>query len=283
MPFMTVDPMQITTADGISIHIRRQGAGPEPVLFVHGSFATSRWWMPATALLPPDAFTAYLVDLRGCGGSDRSDDADGFAVEHQARDIADVIEELALSGVHLVGHSLGAAIALTCATEHPHRLRSLTLVSTPSPDGTATPSEGYQLLAQMRADRALLTQALAAVMPARPPDAIFQQLVADAAGQAPAAFTATAEALEQWRLSRERRGRLRLPVLLMWGDRDQFVERAVQNDLLLSMPGANNLEVFRGCGHSPMLERPEGFAQALLDFIGQEFEAYATVREMADG
>ena len=84
------------------------------------------------------------------------------------------------------------------------------------------------------------------------------------------------------RQAREQRGRLRLPVLLMWGDRDQIVERKVQNDLLLSLPGANNLEVFQGCGHSPMLERTEGFAAALLDFISQEFDTYAVVRESAD-
>ncbi len=78
------------------------------------------------------------------------------------------------------------------------------------------------------------------------------------------------------------RARLRLPVLLMWGDRDQFVERSVQSQLLLSIPGANNLEVFQGSGHSPMLERTEGFAQALLDFIGQDFESYSAVRDSAE-
>lgn len=274
--------MNITIPDGVSLHIRQQGVGPEPILFVHGSFATSRWWMPASALLLPAAFTTYLVDLRGCGGSDRPDDPAGYRVEQQARDIAAVVEHLDLAGVHLVGHSLGAAIALTYAVEHAHRLRSLTLVSTPSPDGTPTPPEGYELLARMRDDRALLAQALAAVMPARPPDALFQQLVADAASQAPVAFTATAQALQDWRLARELRARPRLPVLLMWGDRDQFVERSVQSQLLLSIPGANNLEVFQGSGHSPMLERTEGFAQALLDFIGQDFESYAVVRDSAE-
>lgn len=274
--------MKITTADGVSLHIRQQGVGPEPILFVHGSFATSRWWMPASALLSPAAFTAYLVDLRGCGNSDRSEDAASYGVEQQAHDIAAVVDELGLTGVHLVGHSLGAAIALTYAAQHAHRLRSLTLVSAPSPDGTPTPPEGYELLARMRDDRALLAQALAAVMPARPPDALFQHLVADAAQQAQVAFTATAQALEDWRLARELRARLRLPVLLMWGDRDQYVDRSTQNQLLLSIPGANNLEVFQGSGHSPMLERTDGFAQALLDFIGQDFETYAAVRDSAE-
>jgi pimeloyl-ACP methyl ester carboxylesterase len=128
-----------------------------------------------------------------------------------------------------------------------------------------------------------LLQALASTMPARAPDAFFQQLVDDAQGQAPLAYSAAAQALEQWRLERNDLQQLRLPVLLVWGDRDQIVERQVQTGLLLSIPGANNLEVLRGCSHTPMLERPEAFAQVLLNFIGQDFAGYAAIREMADG
>ena len=72
---------------------------------------------------------------------------------------------------------------------------------------------------------------------------------------------------------------VRLPVLLLWGDHDHFVLRGVQRHLLLNMPGANNLEVFRGVGHSPMLERPEGFVRVLLDFVLLDFEGYADIRD----
>ncbi len=120
-------------------------------------------------------------------------------------------------------------------------------------------------------------------MPAHAPDPFFQQLVDDAQRQAPAAFSAAALALQQWRLDPEALRQLRLPVLLVWGDRDQIVERSVQTGLLLSMPGANNLEVLRGCGHTPMVERPGVFAQVLLDFIGQDFAGYEAIRETAGG
>ena len=162
------------------------------------------------------------------------------------------------------------------------RLRSLTLVSTPSPQGTSTPPEGYALLEQMRTDRDLLAQALASIMPGRAPDALFQQLVDDAQGQASIAFTAGATALAAWRLPGEALGQLRMPVLLVWGDRDQIVAREEQVRLLLSIPGANNLEVMRGCGHCPMLERPQAFAQVLMDFIGQDFEEFAAIRGSVD-
>ena len=265
-----------------SLAFERVGNGPQSILFVHGGFASSRWWRPVAELLPVDEFTSYLPDLCGCGRSRHPVDSASYRVEQQVADLATLIEHLDLYNLHLVGHSLGAAIALTYAASDPTRLRSLTLVSTPSPAGTPTPPEGYELLEQMRVDRGLLSQALASVMPARAPDAFFQQVVDDAQGQAPAAFTATAEALDQWRLPPEALAQLRLPVLLMWGDRDQIVERDVQTRLLLSIPGANNLEIFRGTGHSPMLERTEGFAEALLAFIGQDFAGYSAVRELAE-
>jgi branched-chain amino acid transport system permease protein len=274
MPYVTTPEQRL--------YYQQAGAGPQPVVFVHGSFASSRWWQPAMALLPADQFTCRAPDLPGCGRSDRPDDPTSYAVASLARALAGLIDGLGLWSVDLVGHALGAAVALSYALDNPGRLRSLTLVSTPSPRGTPTPPEGYALLEQMRGDRGLLAQALASVMPAHAPDPFFQQLVDDAASQAPAAFSAATLALERWRVDRNDLLQLRLPVLLVWGDRDQIVERRVQTDLLLSIPGANNLEVLRGCGHSPMLERPEAFAQVLLNFIGQDFEGYAAIRETVD-
>lgn len=258
---------------------QRSGDGPQPVVLLHGAFATSRWWQPALALLPTEQFTVYAPDLPGCGRSDRSEEPARYAVAALADAVAELIDGLELWNSHLVGHSLGAAVALSYALAHPGRLRSLTLVSAPSPQGTPTPPEGYALLKQMRSDRGLLAQALASTMPAQAPDAFFQSLVEDALGQAATAFTAPAWALEQWRVERADLQQMRLPTLLIWGDRDQIVERARQTELLLSIPGANHLEVLRGCGHSPMLERPAAFAQVLLNFIDQDFEGYAAMRE----
>jgi len=275
--------MPYVTTPELRLYYEQTGAGPQPVVMVHGSFASGRWWQPAAALLSSEQFTCHAPDLPGCGRSDRPNGPASYTVERLVGALADLLDGLGLWNVDLVGHSLGAAVALSYAVANPGRLRSLTLVSTPSPQGTPTPPEGYALLEQMRSDRGLLVQALASIMPAHAPDPFFQQLVDDAQGQAPAAFSAAALALEQWRLSRDDLLQLRLPVLLIWGDRDQIVERAVQTGLLLSIPGANNLEVLRGCGHTPMLERPEAFAQVLLNFIGQDFEGYAAIRETVDG
>ncbi len=153
--------MPYVTTPGLRLYYQQTGTGSQPVVLVHGSFASSRWWQPVLALLPGEQCTCYAPDLPGCGRSDRPDDPASYAIDRLATALAELIDRLGLWNVDLVGHSLGAAVALSYAVTTPGRLRSLTLVSTPSPQGTPTPPEGYALLEQMRSDRGLLLQALA--------------------------------------------------------------------------------------------------------------------------
>jgi pimeloyl-ACP methyl ester carboxylesterase len=257
-----------------------------PMLLLHGNFATSRWWDPFFAILP-DSIYAVAPDLRGCGGSTRS--ADGYAIHEQAEDIAAFVDALGMQEFDLVGHSSGGALAIEYALQHMQKLRSLILVSSAPVEGIFTPLEGLRLLAEMRSNRDLLSQALALLMPTAPPPTMtaeafaifFQQLVDDAAQMAPAAFTAIAEALERWNRFSEV-GRLSLPSLLVWGNQDTIVDRDTTTRMLIAIPGANNLEVLRGVGHSPMIESPVVLAERIIDFISEDFAEYAEARHYAE-
>lgn len=253
--------------------------GQEPVLWIHGAFATRRWWEPLIDLLP-GRYRCLVPDLRGCGESERADSVEAFDVQEQARDLWAFVDVLGLDDVHLVGHSYGAAIALQMAVDRPGGVRTLSLIAPPSPDGVETPQEGLLALEQMRTDRALLARALSSIMPARAPDAFFHSLVDDALQQSPAAFTGPALGLSRWRV-RHRLSALRLPVLLIWGDRDIIVERRDVTDLLLAIPGANNLEVLRGLGHSPHVEAPERVWQVLEPFLSEDFDEFEDIRSRA--
>jgi len=255
------------------------------MLLLHGSFASSRWWEPFFAILPDEIY-AIAPDLRGCGGSDRSDD--GYEIHEQAADVAAFAEALGLDDFDLVGHSSGGAIAVEFALTYPGRARSLILVDSAPIEGVFTPLEGYQLLEQMREDRALLGQALASLMPSTPPptmnaeefNAFFETLVDDAAGMAPAAFTAVARALGHWNRFEEARY-LSRPTLLLWGEKDTLVDRDSTTRMLIAIPGAANLEVLRGVGHSPMLESPVVLAERIIDFITDDFESFEEARAIA--
>lgn len=258
------------------------------MLLVHGSFASSRWWEPLFAILPAEIY-AIAPDLRGCGLSDKPND--GYTIETQAADLWALVKGLGWQNFDLVGHASGGAIAVEFALNHPESLSTLTLIDPAPVEGIFTPIEAIMLLAELRTDESLLRQALASLMPTYIPTptaitdeqrrTFFDQLVADAQGMAPAAFTAIAESLNQWNRFGAARA-LTLPTVLIWGERDHLVSRDAMTRTLIAIPGANNLEVIRDVGHSPQIEAPLALAERLLEFITEDYANYAAVREVAE-
>ncbi|MEZ4716353.1 MAG: alpha/beta hydrolase [Caldilineaceae bacterium] len=258
-----------------------------PMLLLHGSHGSSRWWEPFLALLPEEIY-AVAPDLRGHGRSEQSDD--GYAIEAQADDLHALVAALDLHQIDLVGHSSGAAIAMEFALAHPELLSTLVLVDPVPAEGVFTPVDTFDLLEQMRTDRALHAAAIAALMVSfdhedRPDNrenhAFFAQLVDDAQAMAPAAFTAMASALGRWNRFADVQ-RLTLPTLICWGDRDTIVDRDATTRTFIAIPGANNLEVLRGSGHSPMIEAPLVLAERIVDFITQDYTEFDAIRASVD-
>ena len=264
----------------LRMHFRSHGdpAGM-PLLFLHGGFASSRWWEPLFELLPSE-FNAVAPDLRGCGCTDKP--AAGYAIDSQAADVAAFVETLGLRDFDIVAHAAGGAIAIEYLLSHPDNARSLVLVDSVPIEGVFTPLEAIALLDRMQTDRALLREALTLLAPAlaASADPLFAMLVEDAAAMAPAAFTEVAVALGQWNRFADARA-LTLPTLLLWGDQDPIVTREAMTRTLVAIPGANNLDVLRGVGHSPMLDAPLALAEHLIDFLTDDFGGFATIRNRA--
>ncbi len=243
------------------------------MLLLHGSFATGRWWEPLLEVLP-NSLHVVAPDLRGCGLSDKPET--GYTVADQAADVEQLVAALGWRDIDLVGHSTGGAVAVEFALRSPDLLHTLTLADSVPIQGTYSPPETLHLLAEMRQDHDLLRRALALLMPSLKPAAqgadsessFFDTLVEDAGQMAPAAFTQIARSVSEWNRLADA-GQLTLPTLLIWGELDAVVDRDDVTSTLLAIPGANNLEVLRGVGHSPMIEAPLTFAERLLDFIVQ--------------
>lgn len=272
------------TTERMTFHYRTHGAADGlPMLLLHGSFGSSRWWEPFLELLPEEIY-AVAPDLRGCGLSSPHARAGGqgdelpvanYEIGEQALDLYSFVHELGWRDFDLVGHSSGGAIAVEFALNHPGLLSSLTLVDSTPIEGVFTPPETIELLQQMQHDRSLLASALALLMPAymatidADHDPFFQQLVQDAASMAPPLFTGMAEALGRWNRFADA-SVLTLPILIIRGEFDEIISQDAATRTLLALPGANNLEVLRGIGHSPMLEAPLTLAERIIDFITDE-------------
>lgn len=133
---------QVKTSKG-SVRIRRQPSpNGEPAVLIHGLGASGHNWFPFIGLMS-DQLDMTAPDLPGFGRSLPPSDQD-HSPKNFAEIMAEVIEKTYPGqSVHLLGNSLGGAIAVQIAARHPKLVKSMTLVSpalpTLYPDLSAAP------------------------------------------------------------------------------------------------------------------------------------------------
>jgi pimeloyl-ACP methyl ester carboxylesterase len=109
------------------------GLRRELVLCVHGMSGAATNWTDLMAELAPD-FDCAAIDLPGSGFSPPPKTGAGYSVTAHAAVVARLIEALDAGPVHLVGNSMGGAVAVRVAARRPDLVRTLTLISPALPD-----------------------------------------------------------------------------------------------------------------------------------------------------
>lgn len=112
------------------------GGSGGAVVFVHSLAGNIRHWTGQLEYLR-NTRRAVAFDLRGHGRSEAPGNGE-YSMEAQAKDVGAVADALGLERFALVGHSMGAGVALAYAGAHPERVTHL-LVADPIGDGTQTP------------------------------------------------------------------------------------------------------------------------------------------------
>ncbi len=118
---------QFIEVSGARIHYLDKGSGP-PIVIVHGLGGQMGNFTYALLDRLTDEFRVILIDRPGSGYSKRAPEATGRPKE-QAAIVAEFIRKLDLQRPLLVGHSLGGAIALGIALDHPEVVKGLALVA----------------------------------------------------------------------------------------------------------------------------------------------------------
>jgi pimeloyl-ACP methyl ester carboxylesterase len=250
---------------GVRLEVFDSGAGA-PVLLVPGFGSDVRMF----ARLEPElaqAFRVRALHPRGVGRSDALPAA-GFGVRDHALDVA----ALADPPAHLVGASLGAAIALELALAQPERVRSLVLV-TPFLEAGPRLLSVVSLWARLRAEASpeLLAEALLpwlfgpALLGDAPRRAAAARALAQGAGCSSAESLArSAAGLAAWSGSRARDvSALRVPTLVVGGGDDLLTPDAAA--VARAIPGAE-LALLPGAAHAVLLEAA-GACTAIVEHL----------------
>lgn len=131
--------------DGARIHYLDEGSGP-PLLLIHGLAGQMHNFTHSLLGKLKDDFRVVILDRPGNGYSTRPTDASA-AIGAQARIIGRFCQALGLKRPLIVGHSLGGAIALALALNHPEQIAGLALLAplTQPPKRVPPPFDGLAI------------------------------------------------------------------------------------------------------------------------------------------
>jgi len=247
------------TFDGCKIRMMRAGQGA-PLLFLHGG-GGAPVWLPFMETLS-QRFDVIVPEHPGFGSSDTPNWLDN--ISDLANFYLDVLDQLDLTGVDLVGHSLGGWIAAELAVRNSRRLASLTLVC----------SAGIHVPGAPQVDTFLSNDET------RIRDMFHDQKFADDMIK-----RASAPELEDInlrnrtttaRLIWQPRGydlhlhkwlhRIDVPTLLLWGGNDKLFPKEYATAFQKLIPHSS-VTIIPDCGHIPQVERRAAFVAALETFL----------------
>jgi pyruvate dehydrogenase E2 component (dihydrolipoamide acetyltransferase) len=246
-------PEPVETASG---RIRRLKVGPAdgaPILMIHGFGADLSTWMFNQAELAAHR-AVHAIDLPGHGGSTK-ELPDG-TVQSLAASVLAYMDAAGLASAHLVGHSLGATVALEVAATAPTRVTALTLIA-PAGLGREVSQafiDGFIAENRARKLRPVLEMLVAdpQMVTADMVDEVlkFKRLDGAVAGLRAIADANFAGGIQRISL-RELLGNLTIPVQVIWGEGDRILPVGHADEL----PPAVKVLRLAGAGHIPHMEK----------------------------
>ena len=239
--------------------------GKPTVIFIHGAGMDRTVWQLQTRYFAHHGMSVLAVDLPGHG---KSEGPFLDSVPAKAAWIADLVKAAGLKNAHLVGHSMGALIALETAAAHPDTAASIALCGVAMempvhPDllGAAQAGDhlGYDLVTSwgFGRDAHLGGHTSPGLWMTGGGLKVLEQAPAGALGNDLAACNA-------YRAAPGRGAQVACPALFVLGTRDMMTPAKSGKALAATIEGAQVAEL--DCGHMMMIEAPDATLDALRDF-----------------
>ena len=271
IPSVTRSPF--TTVSDVTLH--HVSAGPtiqgkvgEPLVFLHALGCDLHLWETVAATFT-SRHRVVRYDLRGHGLSDCGPPE--CTIDDHVRDLVGLMDRLGILSATLIGASVGGMIALGAALRHPTRVRRVVLCGTAPRMGTrerwvermnAVRTQGMEGIAD-----ATLARWFVPEFSVREPAAVrgFRNRLT----RTPVAgYLATCAALRDANF-RAQAAELRMPALLITGERDATVPPAAMREFVDILPDAHGM-VISSAAHLPPVEQPVAVATAIARFLADK-------------
>jgi len=260
----------ITTDQGI-LHYEVYGRG-KPVILLHGWLGSWVLWQETITFLG-QYYRTYALDFWGFGESGRK--LDTYVVNDFVALVDQFMDKLGIESAPLVGHSMGGTVSLLVSLRYPQRVQKVTVVGSP----IAGSSLAFLLkMAGIPFNASviftffgLFRRIMRAAGPFICRDERFSDMMdSDLTKLTLESFFSSIASLRRTDL-RPELSNVRVPVLGMYGDRDNIVNPN-QWKLMPRIPQGNYLR-FKNAGHFIMLDEPQPFKTQLKDFLDSPLPA----------
>ncbi|MER6911545.1 alpha/beta hydrolase [Streptomyces sp. NPDC000594] len=283
----------LPTLPGVTLTVRSRPPrrpGLPPALYVHGLGGSSRNWSQLMPLLA-DRVDGRAVDLPGFGASPPPADGN-YSITAHARAVIRLLDTAGDGPVHLLGNSLGGAVATRVAAVRPDLVRTLTLVSPALPELRVQRSAVPTGLLGVPGVARLFGRMTRDWTPERRAHAVIALIYGDPTRVSEEGLRAAIEEMERrsrlpyfWEaMGRSARGivdaytlggqhnlwrqaeRVLAPTLLVYGGRDRLVSYRMASRAAVAFRDSR-LVTLPDAGHVAMMEYPEAVARAVRELL----------------
>ncbi len=254
-------------ASTVTLHYADLGQGT-PVVLLHGFPLSGAIWHEQQQRLS-DHYRVITPDLRGHGRSPAPWGA--YEMDLLARDVLALLNLLLIEKAVIIGHSMGGYVALAAWKLAPERFMALGLIDSQAGADTEEGRQGrYKMADSVAADgskivaEAMLPKLFAPDLPAGAP--IIEQVRQMILDTQPAGIIGALKGMAARPDSGAQMRNLKIPVLLLTGDKDQIIPPEKAKAMAASLPPAT-LTIIENAGHMPMLEQPDATTTAIRGFL----------------
>lgn len=252
----------IKTSD-VELNVSVDGSGP-PIVFVHGFTTTSNFWWHQI----PDLAKRYRTvrfDLRGHGDSGKPRDI-AYTIEAFSDDLRSVMDSLDIGAATIVGLSMGGAVVMRFALDHPERVKALGLVGTTA-FGLGPMVQARNVLARV-AEIGIEAASEEVIVHSfdKTTDEVIVEWAKREVVKTPRHVAEPAiRSLDAFDVRAELH-RLKMPTLVVVGENDDITPVPSSRFLHDAIAGSE-LHIVPKAAHFPMLERPHTFNQIALQWL----------------
>ncbi|MEA3470164.1 MAG: alpha/beta hydrolase [Thermodesulfobacteriota bacterium] len=274
-PYLKKINSQFVNTSRFKIHYTRSGNGP-PVILVHGAASWLYSFRNNTTALS-DEFTVYTLDMPGHGYTIPLLKSSSYSTDMMSDVLLEFMNTMGIEKANIVGHSSGGAWALHFAYRNPEKVKKLVLIDSNGLDVPVTLTFrlfSYPVIGELFSkffttedvkkglENAFFDKKL-----------VTEEMIREI--EVPLTFIENRKAQylcirnQDWKITEEEMPQIRVPVMVIWGEDDLYLDSAMARKFKEIMPDTS-VVILEKCGHSAHEEKPDEVNRLITEFFGAE-------------